>query len=189
MVEVMIRRDALFEEDLKRDFTPFEIVEGDFTWDVGFREGIGWDCRLVAMGGRAVSENMAMQTSFQAAFPEDGRRRLLHRRQRMTRFVSQDQNRLCATVTDLGPATGADMYIIPCADAVEMAQAVELIAWQKRVAATMAARRAEAKPSRVRWFLEGIAASNEEAAKRALGLSSFGPLARVQRETIPHGNH
>ncbi len=41
MVEIIRERNLLFEDDLKRDFKPFEIVEGNFTYQV-----VGPDMRI-----------------------------------------------------------------------------------------------------------------------------------------------
>lgn len=118
---------------------------------------------------------------FRGVLP-DGTVKPVHRRVRVIRFVSLDQSCECETVSDLGPATDADPLFVPCSGAVEMAEAIDLFLWAKQKSDERAAREAWVKPLRDQAFLLGIAASNEEAARRAVGSSSFGPMARVQRE-------
>ena len=151
MVEIIRQKTPQFMDELTRDFVPYEVIEGDFSY-TGVRP--------------------------------DGSRQILHRRQRKVRYASPDQNSLCETVDDLGPATGEDAFVIPCEGAVEMAQAIELIDWQKRVAAEMKRRRAEIEPERTRHFLTQLELLREEALLAQHGTSSFGPHARVQREGV-----
>ena len=149
MVEIIRERNPVFEEDLKRDFRPLEVREGNFTYRV-----VGPDMRV----------------------------RIVHRRQRKVLFVALDQNSTCETVQDLGPATQADPWCMPCDEGVERAQALELFDWALRKRAELAERRALVKPLRDKAFLQGIAEVNEEIAMAMNGTSSFGPYARVQRE-------
>lgn len=149
MVEIIRERNPQFMDELKRDFVPYEVMEGDF--------------------------------SYRGVTP-DGRMSLLHRRQRKVRYVSHDQNSLRETVDDLGPATGEDAVVIPCDGAVEIAQAIELIAWHKRVAEVLKRRRAEVEPERTKYFLDQMELLNDEARRAQKGMTTVGPYARVQRE-------
>lgn len=151
MVEIIRERNPRFMDELKRDFVPFEVVEGDFSY-------------------RAVSP--------------DGRATLLHRRQRKVRYVSHDQNSLSETVDDLGPATGEDSYVIPCHEAVEVAQAIELIEWAKRKAAELEARRAIVEPLRTASWMDWLKRQQEEAKLQVRGATTVGPYQRVQREGV-----
>lgn len=151
MVEVIRERNPRFEDELRREFKPFEIVEGDFTY---------------------------------TAVGPDMRARIIHRRQRKVRYVSADQNELRETVNDLGPATGEDSYVVPCSDAVEMAQALELIDWQKRKTAELAARRAMVAPIRDAEWKRFLVDFDEENRKKIRGLTTVGPYQRIQREGV-----
>lgn len=148
-VEIQRRVDPQFEDELRRDFRPHEIVEGDFTYRV-----VGQDLRV----------------------------RIVHRRQRKIRYVSLDQNRICETVRDLGPATGEGGFVVPCSEEVEIAQAMELLDWAARKRAELRQRQAEVQPLRDEAWRQSVVAHFEEAARRSVGMSTFGPYQRIQRE-------
>lgn len=142
----------LFQEELRRDFRPMEVREGNFQYRV--------------------------------LYP-DGRFRLVHRRQRKVLFIDKrDANRLCEMVVqDLGPATAEDPWVIPCDGEVEWAQALELADWAKRKRDERQSREAWVNPLRREAMLASVQLKYEEAARRATGLSTFGPHQRVQRES------
>lgn len=151
MVEIIRERNPVLTEDLKRDFRPLLVMEGNFTYRV-----VGPDLRV----------------------------RIVHRRQRKIRFVSLDQNHVCEVVEDLGPATQDDPWIQPCDQEVDWAQSQELIDWSLRKRKERAEREAWVRPLRTAAFLQGIAESNDEAVKRAVGASTFGEYFRKQRESV-----
>jgi hypothetical protein len=73
------------------------------------------------------------------------------------------------------------MYVMPCADAVEMAEALELIEWSKRLAEEHRKREAWVKPIRTAAFLRLLHESNEEAGRRKFASSTFSQAHKVQR--------
>lgn len=113
---------------------------------------------------------------------DDGRQRIVHRRQRKIRYVSHDQNRICETVKDLGEATGETPFLIPCEGEVELAQAIELWEWAYRKRRELRERQAQVQPLRDEAWRNALVDLAEEGQRRSVGMSSFGPYQRIQRE-------
>ncbi|MEY4763059.1 MAG: hypothetical protein RLZZ200_2915 [Pseudomonadota bacterium] len=116
------------------------------------------------------------------AFGADLRYRLLQRRVREVRFISNDQNSIKTLTWDMGPATGIDAITIPCGGASDMAQVFDI--FETHLAETLPrvyAERAERAKERDHRFTEGIIERAAERTKRALGLSTYGPYGHVQR--------
>ncbi len=150
MVEIIRRNDPLIAEELKRDFRPFEIWEGN--------------AAVTVVG-------------------EDHRLRVVHRRRRVIRYISTlDGEKARDIITDLGPATAQEAFVLPCDGEVELCHALELIEWAKRSSAERAARNKAIKPERDRAFLEGLADTADDWTKRKLGRSTYGPGGKIQRE-------
>lgn len=177
-MEIIRERNPLFEFELKRDFRPLEVAEGDFTLEVTN------DGRSVLMMDRETGQVFPdPDGTMMAICPADGRRRLLQRFQRRITFVSLDQNRTAMTVTDLGPARGITPVFIPCENEVEMAQALETLDWAAVKRRELVAREAEIKPLRTAAMLASVQNKFDEAQRAARGLSTFGPHVRIQRES------
>lgn len=151
MVEIIRERNPKFMDELRRDFVPFDVTEGDFL------------CGAQLPSGKILYAN---------------------RRQRRIRYISADQNSLCETADDLGPATGEEAVRIPCDGAVEIAQVIELLDWHKRKMADLEARRAWVEPLRTASWLDWLNSRREEVAKQQTGLTTVGPFVRVQREGV-----
>lgn len=113
---------------------------------------------------------------------DDGLYRILQRRVRVVFFIGKDQTTKRHLAWDMGPATGEDAVLIPCEGAVEMSQVFDIFEThiRQRAPAAMADRalRQEARDQR---FLRGLIQEADERRLNALGLSSFGQYARVQR--------
>ena len=114
---------------------------------------------------------------------EDGRVRLLQMRVREVRVISADQNSIKTLVWELGPATGEAVITIPCDQAVDVAQAHDLLqAHMEQWYPMYVARRAAAQEDRQQRFVRALIQEADEQTKRKLGLSTFGPGGFKQRE-------
>lgn len=113
---------------------------------------------------------------------EDGRVRMKHRRTRVVVYLTPDQEP-AAKPYDMGPANGRGGLSIPCSEVTEVAQVWEIFDWWTRVEEERAEREKWVKPQRTKAFLEGIADEADDRTKRALGLSTFGPGGKLQRES------
>lgn len=159
MVELMVERTLLFEADLKRDFRPFQVEEGNFTCELETKDG---ETCLVCPVGYA-------------------HRHMLQRRQRRIHYVSEDQNRLCMTVDDRGPATADGQFVMPCGGAVEMAEAWDQIEALKERQRALAERQAWVKPIRDAAWLKALGDMQEQEALAFRRASVVGPGLTVQR--------
>lgn len=109
--------------------------------------------------------------------------RIVQIRVREVAFVDPDDaNAIKRIAFKLGPATGGDAITIPCAQAVDMAQVMDI--FESYMAERMPqhlAERAARQDDRDKRFFEGLVREADEQTKRKLGLSTFGPGGSTQR--------
>lgn len=109
--------------------------------------------------------------------------RIKHYRVREVVFVDPDDaNRVKRIAFKLGPATGVDHITIPCSQAVDMAQVMDIFEHHlnERLPNHLAERAAR-QEDRDKRFFDGLVREADEQTKRKLGLSTFGPNGSTVR--------
>ena len=105
----------------------------------------------------------------------------LHRRLRLVRIISPDQNSLKTLVEDLGPPTGEDGVYIPCQGANDMAHVHELLDQALRNRKARKAQRALLLPERHKQLQRWLINYAEQAILEKAGRSTFGSYQRTER--------